>query len=97
MDAVGPETDPLEGLAHGIHHGRWATDENGRVAVASRKKLLQHRPIEATGGALEIPLSRQDVKYGQIRQLGFDGLIQRRPITNEIIRGACMEPGPLML
>ena len=74
MNTAAPETDPLEGLADGIHHGRWATDENGRVAVAFRKKLLQHRPIEATGCALEILLPRQDVVYGKVRQLGFDGL-----------------------
>ena len=67
MDAVGPETDPLEGLVDGIHHGRRAADEHGRVAVAFRKKLLQHRCVEAAGEALEILLPRQDVADGEVR------------------------------
>lgn len=40
MDVAGPETNALEDLADGIHHGRRAADEDGCVAAASRKKLL---------------------------------------------------------
>ena len=74
MDTTAPETDLLKGLADGIHHGRWPTDKDGRVAAALRKELLQHGPIEATGCALEIPLPRHHVVYRKVRQLGFDGI-----------------------
>ena len=63
MDEVGLETDPFESLANGIHHGGRAADERRCFAAASRKELLEHTHIEPPGGALEIPLPRQDVIY----------------------------------
>ena len=74
MNEVGPEADPFEGLANGIHHGRRTADEHGRFAAASGENVLQHASIQVTGTAFEIPLSRQDVVDGEVWQLGFDGL-----------------------